>query len=448
MKKILVLILIAVFLPINLVLAITSREITVLVKDNVGTGIPAITITLLGPSSYSSTATTSISDGSVIFDDIAADGEYTATVSLPSSSSWKLSDGEASSKSVLIDDQNTTDEITFNVIKKDSQTNPDEEPMEEEEKPKILETDLPGSFKKVGSTSTNLGSIPEDEVDSFKKLTLDDPGINKIVFLDPIDLSKETTANKFAVLETYVSIFEKGRIFVDSEGMPELDKRATITMRGLSLVSGAKPNIVEDGSETTNVSNIQYDGKDLTFDVAGFSSFAFRPTLVLDELEEEVSEPIYIISGEVDDLDAKVDIHLGEELVGEAIEVDRQGKFEFEYTLEQEQNEFRIVAFSDNGEVQDLTFEVTFIGGEEIIPEETKAVSFLLVLGIVAIIAVITWFVIRYLKKRKKLKNHPLSRAERLLDKDNPPMPASEREDLMENKIGSTAVSSLKQPKK
>ncbi|MBN1915640.1 Ig-like domain-containing protein [Candidatus Dojkabacteria bacterium] len=379
----------------GVVSALENKVITVLIKDENGNGVPAINVTLIGSDGYSSTVSSSKTNGSAVFDDIEENGEYTATVTIPSSSSWIMKPGEGTSKSVEITDTNDSETIIFRLVKKETA---------EEVNYKILDVTMPSSFTKVGSTSTILRNIKISEVPAVKNFTLDDPTANKIVFLQEVNLSDNSFAEKFAQLDRYVSISETGRVILDSDALPELNKKAKITMRGMNLVSGSNPTIVEDGSVTTKVTNIMYSNQILTFDVAGFSNYAFKPTLKI-EAPESTMEPTFTIQGEVDDLDSLIDIYLGEERILEELEPEDDGTFVFSYNLEEEENSFRIIASSKNGETAEVEFETIFKGGslaEE--SEESSTISTLAIILIAGSVIIVVFGVYYLIKKSKKKK--------------------------------------------
>ncbi len=407
----------------TLVGAQANKEIIVNVRDEEDEGVEGINITLIGPGSYTNTIVTS-DNGGAIFDDIEDNGEYTATISFPSSSDWKIKSGESTSKSAEISNSNDSETITFEVVEKTAPV--------EETTPKILETDLPAIFTKVGSTTTILKNIKKADVAAVKNFTLDDPAANKIVFLQELDLSDDALAEKFAELDQYVSISEKGRISVDTEELSVLNKKAQVTMRGLKLVGGTTPLIVADGQASSKVSNAKYVGQLLTFDVAGFSNYAFRPTLKI-EADDETSQSSFTLNGEVDDLESKIDIYLGEERIAQEIEPEDDGAFVFTYNLENEENEFKVIASSENGEVAEVAFDVTYAGGVHV--EEPQGLPFIAVLGIVALLAALIALIYYFIRKNRKKKLAQTSKAEQILDADNPPMPEMEKEDLMENKV-------------
>jgi len=416
------------FLGIASVFAAQDKMITVSVKDENDDGVSGINVTLSGPSGYSPNTIKTSSNGNAIFDDIQDNGEYTAALSLPSSSEWKLASGEASSKSVQISNSNKVETISFDIVAKSSSENSD---------PKIIEIKLPSAFTKVGSSTTDLSKLDPEKVDSVENFTLDDPTANKIVFLEPIDLSDDAIAEKFAELDTFVSISETGRVFVDATELPVLNKKAQITMRNLKLTNSVTPVIVEDGEVSTKVSNVKFSNGLLTFDVSSFSSYAFRPTLKI-EADKEVSDPNYTINGEVNDLESKIDIYLGEERLAQELDPDEDGKFVFSYTLVNADNEFKVVASSLNGEVASVEFSVNYEGGAQNQPKKggiSSGLVLALIAGLLVGIAAAVYFIS---KKKKKGLNQPTSQGLKDIESPNPPMPVEEMKDIAGDKIGST----------
>ena len=418
------------------VLAVGDKIVTVSVKDENNDGVAGINVTLSGPGGYTPNTIPTSTNGNAIFDDIEDNGEYTATISLPTSSEWKLASGEAGSKSAQISNSNKVETLSFDVVAKTD---------EQETTPKILEVKLPGAFTKVGSSSTDLSKINSEDVAAVENFTLDDPTANKIVFLEPVDLSDDALAEKFAELDTYVSIGEEGRVLLDSVELPALNKKAQITMRNLSLTSSTTPVIVEDGEVSSKVSNTKYSNGLLTFDVSSFSSFAFRPTLKV-EAEEQVTNPSFTINGEVNDLEAKIDIYLGEERIAEELDPDDEGKFVFAYSLVNAENNFKVIASSLNGEVADVEFTTNFTGGAQNAEKKTTSPFLLIALigGVLAGIVAAVYFINK--SKKNKSLTQPRSEGLKDIETPNPPMPIAEKQDIAGDKIGSTDLGPISNP--
>ncbi len=421
--------------------AVSALTITVNVVTSTDVGIQSINITLVGPSSFSSTKATN-TDGETEFEALEDEGEYTATISLPSSSVWELKTGESSSKSVDISAATPTKTIKFTVQKKTDTTG--EEPSSDTAE--ILKVKLPAEFTKTGSTTTDLSKLDKTKLDQVSNFTLDDPKFNKIVFLDKIDLSDDKYASKFEELDKYVRISDIGRVSIDTDALPILNKRAQITMRGLNLAGGAEPKVLEDGRKTSNVSKVKYSNGELTFEASSFSAYMFAPTLEIYNEEKQTDKADLVLKGHVDDLDSKVDIYLGEEKVGDAIKPDRSGDFQLKYTLKEKTNNFKIVAFSENGQVDEQNFSIEYSGGtvEEPKQSESQQIPFLLVLAGVAGVAIIVWLIIYFLRKAKKNKQNPVIETElKDLEQTNPAMPETEKEDLEEAKMGPTDLTEM-----
>lgn len=126
---------------------------------------------------------------------------------------------------------------------------------------------LPEEYQQEGSETTDLSQV--DDLSSVENFTLDIPGKNKVVFNEPVDLSADDIFDR---INDGVNIDETGKVEIDSELLPELNKPASITMSGIDLES---PEIIKDREEEANVSNLNYDrdSQILTFDVEGFSTY-------------------------------------------------------------------------------------------------------------------------------------------------------------------------------
>ncbi len=140
---------------------------------------------------------------------------------------------------------------------------------------------LPTQFTTSGSKTTALSKITDHtKVTNF---TLDVPGKNKIVFKDTLDLSAKSTVEALKELGKYVKITSVGTVEIDSKAMPALNKKATITMSGLSFIS--TPQILINGKVDSEgiVNSVIYDSTTgvLIFTIDHFSKFDAVPKIEL-----------------------------------------------------------------------------------------------------------------------------------------------------------------------
>lgn len=341
MKKILLSIfsIFLLYLPfIGIINSANDAEIDVYVQTSQGERVQAIEITLTGPSSYSQTKNTD-SSGKAAFTALA-DGDYTATINLLAGGDYELVAGETKTKTRTVT-SGTVEEVYFGVKTKTS----DETDGETNIKPEI-----PSSFYASGSTTTVVKDLTTEQLKSISNFTLDTPGFSKIVFNEKVDLSSQDTLQRLAKLNQYVFMDQKGEVTIASDLMPELNKKATVTLYSLSFVSLGSdytPVILKDDFEPSGseVTNVTLTGKDkITFDVSGFSTYAVRPTLIFEEKNIDTDQQKYTLTGKIDDLDAEISVFLNNSRIEQDITPDSEGNFSVELELKKGENNVQVTA--------------------------------------------------------------------------------------------------------
>lgn len=208
----------------------------------------------------------------------------------------------------------------------------------------IKDVSLPETFTATGTT-TNLAAI--SDISKVENLTLD-TAIGTIKFTEVVDLSSTDTKDKFKDLDKYVKVDQKGVISIDSISLAALNKKATLTMKGLSFVK--TPKVLYNGKEDKSaVSNIKYSDGVLTFDVTKFSTFTAAPTVGINEPANnfETTEKTVKIKGSVSDPTASVSAKLNNKDLG-ALKVAINGAFEKEIDLVEGDNNIVVSALAQN----------------------------------------------------------------------------------------------------
>ncbi len=136
----------------------------------------------------------------------------------------------------------------------------------------VIMTKLPDIFTKAGSRTTDLSKLKSlTDLKNLSNFVLDYPVKNTIEFVEPVDVSD---TSKLASLDQYVEMTAVGKVKIDSDAMPGLNKKAKITMSGLQFAQ--TPTILRDGGDSSNyVTDISYMKETgvLKFSVTGFSTY-------------------------------------------------------------------------------------------------------------------------------------------------------------------------------
>lgn len=273
--------------------------------------------------------------------------------------------------------------------------------------PTIKNVVLPNVFTQADVATTNLAAI-EDPA-KVADFTLEVAGKNKIVWTEHLDLSSQETIDKLKSLDNFINAATPGIVEVDSAALPQLNKKATITMYNLPFIS--TPKILVDGVENYFlVSQINYKNGTLSFQAAHFTKFEAAPTL-------EISEPVpnftidkskITLNGKISDPAAKVLAKLNDKDLGELKVATDSGEFSTKLSLKGGKNTITVSAISNFGPPIFATASGTL--------KTTWVSSYLLWFVIAAIsLAIMTgawWFFKKKSKEgitRKQIENENLS---------------------------------------
>lgn len=128
------------------------------------------------------------------------------------------------------------------------------------------EIKLPEIFTKDGNKTTQITELTEYENPIFENVE-----VSKVEFREKVSFTNEELISN---LDKAIDLSQKGKISVDTNKYPELNKKAHIVLKGLSFKS--TPEILRNGEKAGDyVSNVTYDTKTgtLEFDVKGFSTY-------------------------------------------------------------------------------------------------------------------------------------------------------------------------------
>lgn len=340
----------------------TEASIAVYAQTSGGSGIQGLNISLTG-TGYNQAKNTDV-QGKAVFT-VTETGTYTAKINLSEGSSYELVSGESSEKSVTLDTLED-DSIYFGVKAKTQ-----EQEQEQEEEQEQTTAKVHASFYKSGSTSTKLDGLSSEQLKSLNNLTFHIPDIAKIVYNETIDLSSEDAINRLEKLDQYLFLEQVGEAAIASDLMPELDKSATITFYGLNIASISddyRPVIVYDDQEASEsqVKDVTLVGRDtITFEVQGFSVYAYRPTLAFEQEEYDTDTKEFTLQGKVDDLDSEISVYLNNDRLDEKIDIDEDGNFEIPLTLEEKENVVQVMATGISEQTYSETVTINYTQGTE-----------------------------------------------------------------------------------
>ena len=212
----------------------------------------------------------------------------------------------------------------------------------------IKDVSLPATFTQSGSTTTNLAAITDPA--NVPDLTVEVVGKNKISWTGPVNLSSADTANKFRQLDIYIKATTTGIVELDSKALPELNKKATITMFNLPFVS--TPKVLVDGkADPKVVSNIKYSKGALTFNAAHFTKLEAAPTLEINEPKNgfTTSKADITLIGRITDPTATVSAKLNNQSLGNLKVATKSGEFSTKLRLTKGKNLIKVEAASKFG---------------------------------------------------------------------------------------------------
>ncbi len=214
---------------------------------------------------------------------------------------------------------------------------------------------------KIQSSLPTSGQ-PTSSANVVENFTVQTKDGSKIVFLEPIDLAANDVKNTLATLDNYIKLTSPNTISLDSQTIPSLNKKATITMYSLPFTT--VPEILVNGQKDTQgvVSNINYDEKSgtLSFTVAHFTTFSAVPKLEVVTPKKIVTDANTVILGRISDPKAKVTGEFnGVKLA--ALTVSPTGEFSIKRLIFKEgSNTLKLKATSSIGTVLPLTTTFTY----------------------------------------------------------------------------------------
>ncbi|MBD3280918.1 hypothetical protein GF389_05355, partial [Candidatus Dojkabacteria bacterium] len=240
-----------------------------------GSPIEGIEIKLSG-NSINKSLTTTLS-GADEFTGLTA-GTYTVSIVFPPEADYQLPQGISGSTNVTLSETNQSEKVVFSLAAK--------EPEKDENLEKIQSIKLPEKLTKIGSTTTIISKIPEDKLESVSDFTFDNPGTNKIVFQESLDLSNYEDYSKISLIGDYIDLETIGKVSFDADLLPPFNKKAKIVMSQIKLVDIGDEKIAEitrDG-EVIDVKDINYKktNEELSFVVDSFSTYALQPRIKID----------------------------------------------------------------------------------------------------------------------------------------------------------------------
>ncbi len=369
-----------------------------------------------------------------VFNDLSA-GSYTIIINIPTSSEYELS-SSSNSKVVTLSSTNQEETVTFLLQKKAPET--------DENLDSIQDINLPAELTKVGSSTTDITKIDPERLSYVENFTFDNPGVNKIVYKQALDLSDFEEYSRINEIGSYIDLENYGTIQFNTEPFQVFNQPAKLTMYKIRLVefesadesgdeSGGEEEepvaiILKDGQEFEPI-NLNYSGNELSFEVEGFSTYKLSPRLKLkldesdgitaEDLDEETdtdeestdsnessNNDIYTTEKEtievkfmVDNLDAKITASNDGQVVNFPEEPNDEGMVTGEIKLKSGSNRIRLTAEIPNGEKVDKFFTIKFSTEEDNnVSQVFSILFFLLILG--AGVGIVAF----YLYKQKKLK--------------------------------------------
>ncbi|MEX0616416.1 MAG: hypothetical protein WD231_01220 [Candidatus Woykebacteria bacterium] len=260
----------------------------------------------------------------------------------------------------------------------------------------IKDITLPKEFKEKGSKTTNLSKIKDTK--KVQNLTLDTKKAT-IKFKETLNLSSTDTKNKFKKLDSYLDMDKTAVVGLNSKALPVLNKKATITMKGLPWVK--EPKVLADGKEDKSiVSNINYANGTLTFDAAHFSTFKAAPSITVTEPSNNFSANVGQINlkGSVSDPTASVSAKLNNRSLGNLKVATASGEFSTNLDLAEGLNKIVINAVSSNGATSAASITGTFT----LVLKSSSNLYLYFILGFLALLAI--GFMIYFFWKVKKDK--------------------------------------------
>lgn len=334
-------------------------------------------------------------------------GNYTLTIVFPTGIEYELATAGTGTKTVKLSETNQSETVTFLVKKK--------APPVDENWEKIKAIKLPEKLTKIGSTSTDFSKLNKDKLNAVENFTLDNPGVNKIVYLDKLNLSNFNDFARINLLGDYIDLETAGKVKFDTDLFSVFNKKARITMYNIKLVQLEDlPTaiILRNGVESSSTTNVSYSNNQLSFDVDGFSTYTLKPQLVVDysnlvAATDKGAPDTYKNEGnsfkfvaQVDNLDAKVTVYSNGNVVNIPTTPAATGRVEGDITLASGNNRIRVEARLPNGEKVEEFFTVTF--EQPVVAENGASNVFGIIMFLLILLAGGGLAVYYFVKLRKK----------------------------------------------
>lgn len=128
-------------------------------------------------------------------------------------------------------------------------------------------------YNNFSGNTTNFDSYTQEELQSLSSVVIENISYGKIEFDETINISGNTDLNSNINIST-------NYIFLNETGLPNLNKRATLSLYNLSF---SNPRILKNGilCPSTTCKKISYASNTLVFNVTGFSYYSSEETPVL-----------------------------------------------------------------------------------------------------------------------------------------------------------------------
>jgi len=269
----------------------------------------------------------------------------------------------------------------------------------------IKDITLPPVFREEGTQTTDLSKVVDPA--KVENLTLDTTKAT-IKIKEVVDLSSTAVKDKFKELDDYVKLDTTALVFLDSVSLPEINKKAAVTMKGLPWL--AQPRVLVDGRQDKSiVSNIKYVKGTLTFDVTHFSVLQAAPSINISEPVNNFStkENQINLVGKVTDPTASVSAKLNKRDLGKLKIATASGKFSAKVNLAEGVNKIVVNALSANGATASATVSGTLV--------LEKNLFLYIILGFLAWMALIIMGIAVF-KMRKKKDSSTLSQPSKTKD--------------------------------
>lgn len=304
---------------------------------------------------------TSTKDVDVVFADLTA-GTYTVKITFPGNSEYESADG-ATTKTVTLTASKQQDTVIFSLQKKAPPVDVNQEMIKNHK--------WPAELSKVGSITTDISKLSDEQLGAVPNFTFDNPGVNQIVYTKALNLEDYESYKGVANMADYIDLETVGKISLETDFIKPFNQEARLVMQQINLVpfvdkdgsAGPIAIIKRDGTVFSEPKDLKYEGKTLSFIVPGFSTYAISPRVLVtvDGLESNnaASNPSPSLTAEqesvtliitTDNLDATIKATNNGELLNIESKPDATGEIRQAIKLVKGENRIRITAELANGE--------------------------------------------------------------------------------------------------